>query len=98
MENKFQVEVTKHAQQRIKERMGIKSKAAERQFGLALTRGTELKEMDVELAQWAVTMADVVKTDDKREVTLYNNHLFVYVSNGILKTLITVLNLPREVK
>ena len=98
MENKFQVEETKHAQQRIKERMGIKSKAAERQFGLALTRGTGLKEMDVELAQWAVTMADVVKTDDKREVTLYNNHLFVYVSNGILKTLITVLNLPREVK
>lgn len=94
----YELKITKHANVRIRQRMGIKSKAAERQFGLALTRGTGLKEMDVELAQWAVTMADVVKTDDKREVTLYNNHLFVYVSNGILKTLITVLNLPREVK
>jgi len=93
----YELEITKHATARIKQRIGIKSKAAKRQFELALTRGTDLAGMDVRLAQWAITAADTVRTDDRRSVVLFNNHLFLYVDKGYRKVLLTVLNLPSEV-
>lgn len=93
----YELEITKHASARIRQRIGLKSKAAKRQFELALTRGTGLSGMDAGLAQWAVTAADTVQTDDQRSVVLFNNHLFLYVDKGYRKVLLTVLNLPNEV-
>ena len=89
----IKVSLMKHAEKRVAQRMGLPKKAAKRQFTLALSRGKSLRDMPVQLAYWASTMKNV-HSDFEREVVMFNNTLFVYTTNGSLKTLITVLKAP----
>lgn len=90
--------VTKHAQVRIKERLGIKPSAVNRQFKLAVERNVlGKKELPSFVMNW-IKGATKLRNDIpyKKEITIYNKHAFVYSINGIIYTLITVLETPAE--
>jgi len=89
----MEINVTEHAKKRIKERMGIKGKAAKRQFALALERGTSPESSSYIINQWA---KNAVSINGGRRSVLYNNKLFMYDLTGDVYSLLTVLNIPKE--
>lgn len=92
----MEITVTKHAQNRIKERMGINKKAATRQFALALERGENVETAPYLIRQWA-KMAESINSDQgNRQGILYNNALFMYNITDDVYSLITVLNVPKD--
>lgn len=91
----FSVSIMKHAEERIQQRMGLKRKAAKRQFKLALERGLALADMTGDLKMWARTQAKMHNEFD-REAILFNGHLFIYTTQGALKTCMTVLDVKKN--
>lgn len=91
----YTLTLMKHAEQRIQERMGLKRKAASRQFKLAIERGLSLEDMTGDLKMWARTQANM-HNSFQREVALFNGHLFIYTTQGMMKTCMTVLDVKKN--
>ena len=68
--------VSHHARKRIKERIGISEKAADRQATLALERGFTHKQLKGRLYKWATGI--ILKYEHHPTVRLYNMKLFFF--------------------
>lgn len=90
---------TKHAEVRIKERLGLPKKAVKRQFQLAVERN-RYSEMPHSVITW---LQSAIKERQAgfmgtKEVAVYNKRAFVYGVNGDERVLITILETPAEFK
>lgn len=84
--------VTKHAKQRIKERMGLKKKTSDRVANLALEKGLKIKETKGKLKKFLNSVFLSHGVGDN--IRLYAEKVFIFQGN----CLITVLQLPNELK
>ena len=84
--------VTNHSKKRIKERVGIPKKSAERQAKLALERGFSHNETKGRLNKYLSKIYLSHNTGNNLKV--YNNHVFLFHND----VLVTVLNLPSELQ
>lgn len=84
--------ITKHGSERVNRRMGIPKKSVNRQFKLALERGTKHGDTKGRLNKWVTKIA--LNSQNPHHVVLYNGHAFVYAIQGDEPLLITVLPIP----
>lgn len=80
--------VTRHGEKRIRERIGVSKKGAERQAEMALERGLSHGQMKGSLHKWVTSVA--MKEYRRGQYYIYNNKLFIYKSS----LLITVIPVP----
>ena len=85
--------VSKHANKRIKGRMGINMKSGDRQLSLAIERGIHHGQMKGNLRKWADSFA--LRDEKKKYVVTYNAHLFLIDKSS--KTLITMIPVPSNI-
>jgi len=84
--------ITEHANQRIKERVGLNKKARTRHTKLALKRGMKHIEAPAPLKKYLNTL--FLRYNSGNNMRVYNHKVFIFQG----ETLITVLNLPNEFK
>lgn len=92
--------VTTHAKKRIKERLGIPYKSAQRQFDLAIERNIlRQKELSADFMNWVYQAIESQDTKTiQRDIAMFNNSVFVYGIDTVSdrRVLVTVLNIPNE--
>lgn len=86
--------VSTHGEERIRKRIGINKKSAERQARLALERGLYEDQLSGYLRQWVQDHSDSVQYSPKTCV-LYNNALFIYGTDNVL---VTSLKIPQHIQ
>ncbi len=84
--------ITDHANQRIKERVGLNKKARTRHTQMALERGMRHSEAPSPLKKYLNAL--FLKYNSGNNMRVYNHKVFIFQG----ETLITVLNLPNEFK
>ena len=85
----IELNVTKHAKERIRERCGLPKKAVERSVVNAWSNGLTHRECKGNLRKYVDSLYFNNKTAG--EIRVFNNHTFMFTKSG---TLITVLPLP----
>ncbi len=88
--------VTRHGEQRIRERIGVSKKGAERQSELALERGISHGEMKGRLHKWVTSVA-MNEAQTRGKYHIYNNKLFIYKSNALITVIPVPSNLHKAV-
>lgn len=86
------VVVTKHAEKRLRERMGLGKKAVQRAAEMAFDKGIKHAETTGNLNKWITSLYFNNKTANN--IRLYNDKAWIFVG----KNLITVLQIPASLK
>lgn len=89
---------TQHGKERIKERIGIGYKGADRQVNLALERGLTHKDCKSRLLKWVDSQILKGKKENTafNSVRIFNSKLFIF--DGDEERLITVINVPKNLQ
>ena len=87
------MEIRKHSQKRIKERVGIPKKAAERNAANALEKGLKREECTGRLRRYFDFLFLSHRKGGKARI--YNNHVYIFT---VQDSLITVIPLPNAHK
>lgn len=89
------VQMTHHAEHRIRERIGVNKKATQRQADLAYEKGLKKDEVSGKLRKWIEGKIDshISENGLENDIRIYNSSLFVYESDDIDR-LITAIHLP----
>lgn len=85
--------ITKHAEKRAKERIGLNKKAVQRQGELALEKGVCHNKTKGNLKKWIDKEATKIGSFAS-DYILYNSHLFIFRNCGEDKVLITMIPVP----
>lgn len=86
------VVVTKHAEKRLRERMGLGKKSVQRAAEMAFDKGIKHAETTGNLNKWITSLYFNNKTANN--IRLYNDKAWIFVG----KNLITVLQIPASLK
>lgn len=84
--------VTKHAEKRLRERMGLGKKAVQRAAEMAYEKGIKHAETNGNLNKWVTSLYFNNKTANN--IRLYNDKAWIFAG----KNLITVLQIPSSLK
>lgn len=87
------MDITKHAEKRMRERVNASKSSTVRQATLALERGYRYSDTKGNLSKFLNKQQMVYKTG--AELRVYNNHVFIFTRS---LTLITVLPLPTDLQ
>ena len=87
------MEVSKHAEKRVRQRINLNKKSVDRQFELALERGFRQKDLKGNLKKWVTSKVFAVGIP--HECIIYNNYCFVVGKDNIL---ITVIPIPSNLQ
>lgn len=90
----MEVRVSKHAYDRVKERLGLNRNAAKRIAVKAYEKGLSHREMSGKLEKYVSAVALAHMTKGSR-IMLYGEHVFCFAVDGDDVVLITVYELPK---
>ena len=85
--------ITKHAEKRAKERLGLNKKAVQRQGELALDKGISHGQTKSRLKRWIDKEATKIGSFAS-DYIIYNSHLFIFRNCDENKALITMIPVP----
>lgn len=86
------VVVTKHAEKRLRERMGLKKKSVQRAAEMAYEKGIKHAETNGNLNKWITSLYFNNKTANN--IRIYNDKAWIFAGQN----LITVLQIPASLK
>lgn len=86
----MKVEITRHAEQRMRERLGLNKKSIERIAQRAFDEGIRHSETKGRLNKWITSV--YFKNESANNIRLYGNTLFIFDGNK----LVTVYYIPRN--
>lgn len=89
----MKIQVTKHAEERGKSRLGLNKKAVLRQAQLAYKRGYHHSQTKGNLKKWIDKEATKIGSFAS-DYIIYNSHLFIFRNCGEDKALITMIPVP----
>lgn len=86
----MKIEITRHAEQRMRERLGINKKSIERIAQRAFDEGIKHSETKGNLNKWVTSV--YFKNESANNIRIYGNTLFIFDDNK----LVTVYYIPRN--
>lgn len=84
--------VSKHAEKRLKERLGLQKKSIQRSAEIAFTKGIKHSETNGNLSKWVTSV--YFNNKAANNIRLYNDKAWIFTDNR----LITVLQIPSSLK
>ena len=91
MELNCEAKITKHAEERLKERFGIKRKSMKRIVNRVLKKGLDHKEAKGKVKKYMTEL--YLKQEKANNIRIYGSDVYVFK----YETLITVLHLPSDI-